>query len=50
MENQVNVGDQNTQQIGQNPAIQPVQIPEKPKINYLVIGGETYSNPSAIHI
>lgn len=37
MENQMNVDDQNTQQIGQNPVSQPVQIPEKPKINYLVM-------------
>lgn len=33
MENQINVGDQNTQQIGQNPISQPVQIPEKPRVN-----------------
>lgn len=39
MENQVNVEAQNGQQIGQNPVSQPVQIPEKPKINYLMIGG-----------
>lgn len=38
MENQVNVGDQNNQQIGQNPDNQPVPTSEKPKINYLVIG------------
>ncbi len=38
MENQVNDGNQNTQQIGQNPISQPVQIPEKPKVNYLLIG------------
>lgn len=38
MENKVNVGDQNTQQIGQNPVSQPVQIPEKPKVKYLLIG------------
>ena len=37
MENQVNVGGQNTQQIEQNPINQPVQIPEKPKINYWTI-------------
>lgn len=37
MENQTNVGDQNTQQIQQNPVSQPVQIPEKPRINYLMI-------------
>ena len=36
MENQINVGDQNTQQIGQNPN-QPEQIPGKPKINYWMI-------------
>lgn len=39
MENQINVGDQNTQQIGQNPLNQPVITPEKPKTNYLMIGG-----------
>jgi len=38
MANQVNMSDQNAQQIGQNPVNQPVQIPEKPKTNYLVIG------------
>lgn len=37
MENQTNVGDQNTQQIGQNPISRPVQIPEKPKVNYWMI-------------
>lgn len=37
MENQINSGDQNTQQIGQNPAIQPVQTSEKPKVNYWMI-------------
>lgn len=39
MGNQVNAGNQNIQQIGQNPVIQPVQIPEKPKINYLMVVG-----------
>ena len=39
MENQINVGDQNTQQIEQNPVNQPVLTPEKPKTNYLLIGG-----------
>lgn len=38
MENQINVGDQNAHQVGQNPASQPVQIPDKPKVNYLIIG------------
>jgi len=37
MENQINVGDQNTQQIGQNPVNQSAQFPEKPTVNYLVI-------------
>jgi len=37
MENQINVGDQNTQQIGQNPINQPPPVPEKPKINYWMI-------------
>ncbi len=39
MQNQINMGDRNTQQIGQNPNNQPVQVPEKPKINYKIIGG-----------
>jgi len=34
MENQINVGDQNSQQIGQKPVYKVVQNPEKPKINY----------------
>ena len=34
MENQINMGDQTTQQLGQNPVNQPVQIPGKPKVNY----------------
>lgn len=38
MENQINVVDQNTQQIGQDPVNHPVQIPEKPKANYLLVG------------
>lgn len=38
MENQINAGVQNTQQIGQNPINQPVLTPEKPRTNYLVIG------------
>jgi len=38
MEKQVNIGDQNAQQIGQNPINQLVPTSEKPKINYLVIG------------
>jgi len=38
MEKQVNIGDQNAQQIGQNPINQLVPTLEKPKINYLVIG------------
>ncbi|MBU2592778.1 hypothetical protein KKD61_04975 [Patescibacteria group bacterium] len=39
MENQMNVGDQNTQQIGQNPINQPPLSPEKPKVNYLAMTG-----------
>ena len=39
MENQMNVGNQNTQQIGQNPANQPVNTSEKPQMNYLMVGG-----------
>lgn len=38
MENQINASDQNTQRIGQNPDSAAVQISEKPKANYLVIG------------
>lgn len=34
MENQINTGDENSQQIGQNPVGQSVQIPEKPRISY----------------
>src|SRR3989344_8948572 len=34
MENQTNTSGQNSQQIGQNPVNQPVQISEKPKVNY----------------
>lgn len=37
MKNQINVGNQNTQQIGQNPTSQSVQIPLKPKVNYWMI-------------
>ena len=37
MENQVNIGDQNTQQIEQNPVSQNIQIPEKPKVNYWMV-------------
>jgi len=39
MENQMNVGNQNAQQIGQNSVSQPVIMPEKPKSNYPLIGG-----------
>lgn len=53
MENKINVGDQNTQQVGETSASNPVQIPEKPKLNYwmistmalfilLVVGGGLY--------
>ena len=37
MENQINMGDQNAQQVGKNPISQPVQIPEKLGINYWMI-------------
>ncbi len=38
MENQVNVGDQNTQPVGQNPSSQPPMTSiEKPKVNYWMI-------------
>jgi len=39
MENQINVGNQTTQRMGQNPINQPVVSPEKPKLNYLMIAG-----------
>ena len=38
MESQINVGDQNTQQVGQNPPSQPIINSNKPKINYLIVG------------
>ncbi|PIP17240.1 MAG: hypothetical protein COX44_00965 [Candidatus Portnoybacteria bacterium CG23_combo_of_CG06-09_8_20_14_all_37_13] len=38
MENQMNAGNQNTQPFGQNPVNQPAPTPEKPKVNYMVIG------------
>ncbi|MCX7881089.1 MAG: hypothetical protein N2482_01070 [Patescibacteria group bacterium] len=34
MQKQINVGNQNTQQIGQNQIDQPVTIEKKPKVNY----------------
>jgi hypothetical protein len=37
MENQINVGDQNTRQIKQNPISQPVKATKKSKINYRII-------------
>lgn len=37
VENQINVGDQNTQQTGQNINNQSMQIPEKKKVNYWMI-------------
>lgn len=37
MENQINVGGQNTQQTGQNPVSQPVQTLEKPKFNFWML-------------
>ncbi len=43
MENQINIGDQNTQQIGQNPANQPVQISVEPKVNYWMISTLIFS-------
>lgn len=39
MENQVNIGDQNTQQVGQKTVSQPVMTQGKPKTNYLMIAG-----------
>lgn len=37
MENQINVGDQNTQQIGPNPNNQNIQTPEKSGVNYWIL-------------
>ena len=37
MENQINVGDFNTQQVEQNPVSQPTQTPGKPNLNYWAI-------------
>lgn len=37
MQNQINVGGQNTKQSGKSQINQPVQVPEKPKINYKII-------------
>jgi len=37
MENQINVGDQSTQQTGQNPVNQSPPVSEKPKVNYWII-------------
>jgi hypothetical protein len=38
MENrQINIGDQNSQQISQNPINQPTMVQEKPKINYWMV-------------
>ncbi|MBM3209002.1 hypothetical protein FJZ40_01795 [Candidatus Shapirobacteria bacterium] len=38
MEKQINIGDQNTQQIGQNQVDRLIPVREKPKSNYFVIG------------
>jgi hypothetical protein len=38
MQNQINMGDQNTQQVGQNSVNQPAIEPAKPKRNYVLIG------------
>lgn len=37
MENQINIGDKNTLQVGKNPVGQPVKIQGKPKVNYWMI-------------
>lgn len=37
MENQVNVGDQNVQPVGQNPVNQPIPMPKKRQVNYWMI-------------
>lgn len=37
MENQINIGDQNSKQMGQNPVNQQGQILEKPKVNYWMV-------------
>lgn len=50
MENQINVGDQNAQQVGQNPVNQPVQIPEKPKINNRLVWATVFGAPILTYI
>ena len=37
MENQINVGDKNTEQMEQKPVRKTEQVPEKPKVNYWMI-------------
>lgn len=37
MENQMNVGDQNTQQIAQNPIIEPEVVPKRPMVKYWIM-------------
>lgn len=37
MENQVNIGDQNSQQMGANRANQLMEIRPKPKVNYWIV-------------
>jgi len=39
MQDQIKMGNQNTQRIGQNNVSQPLTPPEKHRINYLIIGG-----------
>jgi len=36
MENQINIGDQNAQPVGQNPVVQPTVL-NKPKANFAVV-------------
>ena len=43
MENQTNLGNKNTQQIGQNSVSQLAVNPEKPKTNYFMIGGIVFA-------
>lgn len=50
MENQVNVSDQNTQQIGQNPVSQPIPVSEKPRENYRLILTTIFGVPVLTYI
>lgn len=46
----MNVGDQNTQQVGRNPVSQPIQIPEKQKVNNRLILTAIFGVPILTYI